>query len=700
MFHLEQLATLDASFNKQTNLMKKIIILFSAMITLASCGNQIESEKQADVSNISAKTINQTVKELSGKALDKTLLEKGVKHAANLWRASDGSEADFSAFCKTNYISDQAEKELVFQKISRNIEIITGNFNKITLNLLEPVHLNTFKQHPIDNAFGAYSVDSHWMNDFYQNKIAFTIALNFPSFSLEEKEANAKSWTRQQWAYARLGDYFTARVPADLLQAAGSAAAGSDVYIMDYNIYVGHLTDANGKRFFPEDKVLLSHWNLRDEIKANYANKNDGLEKQKMIYQVMQRIISQEIPEKVINSGDFEWDPYANVVYKNGKAIDATPEPNERYQQILNNFHANKAIDPYYSDQNTFIKRQYDGAKEISAEATEKIFTDFLRSEETQKVGKLISKRLGRDLEPFDIWYDGFKARSGMDESKLDAKTRKLYPNAAALEADLPNLLKKLGFNKERAQFLADHISVDPARGSGHAWGGAAKGQKAHLRTRISDKGMDYKGYNIAIHEFGHNVEQTISLYDVDNFVMNGVPNTAFTEALAFIFQKRDMLLLDIKDDSPQKDALKKLDLFWSAYEIMGVSVMDIRMWRWLYANPEATAAELRDAAMNIAKNVWNEFYAPVYGVKDQTILAVYSHMLNSPLYLSNYAFGNVIEFQLEQRLKNRSFPNEINRIFKQGRLTPNQWMVEATGNDLSAQPLLKAAKEALEELK
>ena len=67
------------------------------------------------------------------------------------------------------------------------------------------------------------------------------------------------------------------------------------------------------------------------------------------------------------------------------KTIEATPEPNERYQQILNNFHANKAIDPYYPDQNTFIKRQYDGAKEISAEATEKIFTDFMRSEETKK---------------------------------------------------------------------------------------------------------------------------------------------------------------------------------------------------------------------------------------------------------------------------------------------------------------------------
>lgn len=680
--------------------MKKIIFLFSAVLMLSLTGNQLKADGKADVSNISATTINQTIEALSKSAPDQTLLKKGVKHAASLWRATDGTEADFKAYCVKNFIADKAEKELVFDKISRNIEVITGHFNKITLDLLEPVHLSTFEQHPIDNAFGAYSVGSHWMSDFYNNKIAFTIALNFPSFSLAEKEANAKSWTRQEWAYARLGDYFTARVPSHLLQKAGAVAAASDVYIADYNIYVGHLTDKKGNRFFPEDKVLLSHWNLRDEIKANYANKKDGLKKQKMIYQVMQRIIGQDIPAKVINNGDFEWDPYTNIVYKDGKKVESTPEPSERYQQILNNFRANKAIDPYYPDQNTFIKRQYSGAKEISVEATEKIFTEFLQSEETKKVGKLIQKRLGRKLQPFDIWYDGFKARSGMDESKLDAQTRGLYPNAAALEADLANLLVKLGYDKERAQWLADRIAVDPARGSGHAWGGAAKGQKAHLRTRIGAKGMDYKGYNIAIHEFGHNVEQTISLYDVDNFVMNGVPNTAFTEALAFIFQKRDMLLLDVKDDSPQKEALKKLDLFWSAYEIMGVSLMDIRMWKWMYANPNATAPELRDAAMQTAKDVWNEFYAPVYGVKDQTILAVYSHMLSNPLYLSNYAFGNVIEFQLEQHIKGKSFPNEVDRIFKQGRLTPNQWMIEATGKDLSAKPLLEAAKEALKEIK
>ena len=52
---------------------------------------------------------------------------------------------------------------------------------------------------------------------------------------------------------------------------------------------------------------------------------------------------------------------------------------------------------------------------------------------------------------------------------------------------------------------------------------------------------MDYKGYNIAVHELGHNVEQTFSLNFVDHTLLAGVPNTAFTEAIAFVFQERDL---------------------------------------------------------------------------------------------------------------------------------------------------------------
>ena len=75
-------------------------------------------DKKADVSAISAKTIAQVIDELgnSNSGTNKSLMEKGVKHAANLWRGSDGSEEDFKTFCKENYISDQAERETCFSK--------------------------------------------------------------------------------------------------------------------------------------------------------------------------------------------------------------------------------------------------------------------------------------------------------------------------------------------------------------------------------------------------------------------------------------------------------------------------------------------------------------------------------------------------------------------------------------------------------
>jgi hypothetical protein len=80
----------------------------------------------------------------------------------------------------------------------------------------------------------------------------------------------------------------------------------------------------------------------------------------------------------------------------------------------------------------------------------------------------------------------------------------------------------------------------------------------SHLRTRIAADGMDYKGYNIAIHELGHNVEQTISQHMVDNRFINGIPNTAFTEALAFMFQKRDLRLLGIRQGGPPDGAPRR----------------------------------------------------------------------------------------------------------------------------------------------
>lgn len=670
-----------------------ITLLLFAVVSVSSAKNQ---------QFITSSTVKQTVETIVAKSAncDKMLLTKGVNHAASLWRAEDGDQATFNAFCAKQFVADSEEKKVLFLKLSQYLESLYGHFNKIALDMQQNVHLQTGELSPIDHMFAGYSAGAHLSNDMYGNKIAFIVALNFPYYSTKEKIAHEKKWNDLQWGYARMGDVFSSRVPSKVGQHIAKISAQADAYIAEYNVYMGNLVDSKGKTLFPKDKVLLSHWNLRDEIKANYPKGKDGLKRQAMIYKVMERIVDQTIPKDVINSDQYQWEPFANTTQKNSKAVQLRAEENGRYQQILNTYHALRAIDEYEPVMNTAIQRAFDGGMQMTQQQVEEQFDNFLSSPVLKDVAKIIRKRLGRKLQPWDIWYDGFKARSSIDEAKLDAMTEKKYPDAAAMEADLKNMLQKLGFSNQKAQFLADRIAVDPARGSGHAWGASMKSEKAHLRTRIPASGMNYKGYNIAIHEFGHNVEQTISLNDVPYYMMNGVPNTAFTEALAFVFQERDLFLLDINDDNPDKEYLKTLDIYWSLYEIMGVSMVDMKTWKWMYAHPNANATELRDAVVNIAKQVWNQYFAPVYGIKDQTILGIYSHMISSPIYLQNYAYGHLIHFQLEEHFKTNPFAKEVERIFSIGLLTPNQWMMKAVGKPLSNEPIIKAAAEAAEHIK
>ena len=673
-----------------------LILLFAG---LSGC-NSTPSGKAIPDSKlpVSETAVNQTIEIIKSnkKITDLNRLEKGIKHAASLWRTEDGSTEEFTAFCKLNYIDNDSERELFFDKVSKNFESILGHFNKISLDLKENIDLNNGALLEIDREFSAYSVGSHLLNDLYSNKIAFSIAMNFPYYTLEEKEKFDKYLSRKSWAMARLGDIFVSRVPSELDQAAFKAVTDADIYISSYNIEMGKLLDESGKQLFPEKMALLSHWNLRDEIKANYANKESGKEKQEMVYKVMERIINQDIPDKVINNPNLQWAPYSNKVFDNGKEVQMAAEPDRRYQQILNNFKAELSIDKFNPEMNTFIARKFSGEMEIPQIEVEELFDMFLRSPQLAKIGVVVEKRIGRSLRPYDIWYDGFKTRSSIPQEELNAKTTARYPNPKAFEADMPRMLTKLGWSKDRADFLSSRISVDPARGSGHAWGASMKGEKAHLRTRIPESGMDYKGYNIAVHEFGHNVEQTTSLYNIDYYLLNGVPNTAFTEALAFIFQSRDLFLLGMNNPQRNQEQLNTLDTGWSLMEIMGVGMVDMKIWKWLYAHPESTASELKFAVQSISKEVWNTYFAPVFGIKDQLILGIYSHMVSNPLYLAAYSYGQIIEFQLEDHLNAMNFANEIDRIYQQGKLIPLRWMEGAVGSKISVQPILNKLDKAL----
>jgi hypothetical protein len=74
--------------------------------------------------------------------------------------------------------------------------------------------------------------------------------------------------------------------------------------------------------------------------------------------------------------------------------------------------------------------------------------------------------------------------------------------------------------------------------------------------------------------------------------------------------------------------------------------------------------------------------------------------MIDAALYLPDYPLGHLVAFQLESYLKGKNLGREMERMCRAGRLTPQLWMKNAVGEEISAQPLLAAAREALEAIK
>ena len=77
-------------------------------------------------------------------------------------------------------------------------------------------------------------------------------------------------------------------------------------------------------------------------------------------------------------------------------------------------------MDPYSPTAPTLIARRFDENREIPEARVKEMLVQVVSSPLVPKVAKLIEKRLGRSLEPFDIWYNGFRAKSPYSQEELD----------------------------------------------------------------------------------------------------------------------------------------------------------------------------------------------------------------------------------------------------------------------------------------
>ena len=100
---------------------------------------------------------------------------------------------------------------------------------------------------------------------------------------------------------------------------------------------------------------------------------------------------------------------------------------------LLKTFTASRMADPYSPTAPTLIARRFNEDRELPEERVRAMLEEVVSSPLVGQVAALIEKRLGRGLEPYDIWYNGFRESGTADESTLDARVARLLPESRCL---------------------------------------------------------------------------------------------------------------------------------------------------------------------------------------------------------------------------------------------------------------------------
>ncbi len=422
---------------------------------------------------ISKNAINKTIKELTKKyPHQKERIKIGVNQVSKLWQSSDGNEKEFFDFCINNFETGE-RLEKIFERYNEKYEYMKGYLTALYLRLRLELDEDRGELLNIDRYFSTLNPMAHLSDDLFKTKIAFLILLNFPLSDLKHTIKNMDMMTRKDWAINRMTKMFEARVPSEISQKITDVYSKASEYVYSYNIPIKNILYENGEKIFDEDLKLISHWGLRDQIKIYYSqNSTENLKKQKTIYKLMERIINGEVPYNLIKNQSGEYNPYTNSY---------NSKPNrewhlERYSHLKNIYLAHKEEDKYHILYNNYITRMFNGIREIPFEKVEEMFIDILKDKNAFKIAEIIKIKLGRNLEPFDIWYNQFLTKS--DGIDLDEEVRKKYPTIDDFQKSIKDILIKLDFDEKTAEYLSDKIEVDPARGAGHAWGPEMRGKK------------------------------------------------------------------------------------------------------------------------------------------------------------------------------------------------------------------------------
>jgi len=235
--------------------------------------------------------------------------------------------------------------------------------------------------------------------------LAFAVLLNFPLTTLEERLREGPGWTGRQWAEARLTEPFAMRIPAEVSQTLAMAGAQTQAQLAGHALRLHQLADGRNRRPFPEGARLEADGDPKEVVQDEFRDGREGLLRLRLVQTALERVVTGTAPAAVFEDPSVSWDPAGNGVQSAGSPPLAD---DTRYLALLRTFQAARKLDPFAPATPTWIVRHFTGDRQFPETRVAGLLEQVCGSPLAAVTARLIATRLGRKLEPFDLWYGGF----------------------------------------------------------------------------------------------------------------------------------------------------------------------------------------------------------------------------------------------------------------------------------------------------
>ena len=166
--------------------MKRLVFLFFSFV-LVLAGQSCTSTRET-TPRTQEPWMKESIKKVESELVSKfgagvgARLERGLNQVAGFWRPQDGEAAVFEEFVRAHFAGDPMTLDELFKRMEFALESLDGHMLEISRDFRMRSDLDLGPIYPFDEILAGYDPSAHALDDFFGNKLAFAVLLNFPAY--------------------------------------------------------------------------------------------------------------------------------------------------------------------------------------------------------------------------------------------------------------------------------------------------------------------------------------------------------------------------------------------------------------------------------------------------------------------------------------------------------------------------------------